>query len=40
MAPRSSPAPATAIRQAFEAWLSPGNFDTEGRRKTPLATPR
>lgn len=29
-----------AIRGAFEAWLSPGNFDPEGRQKTPLATPR
>lgn len=29
-----------AIRGAFEAWLSPGNFDIEGRQKRPLATPR
>ena len=25
------------IRQAFEAWLDPGNFDAEGRQKHPLA---
>jgi RimJ/RimL family protein N-acetyltransferase len=25
------------IRQAFEAWLDPGNFDAEGRQKRPLA---
>src|SRR5260370_358652 len=26
-----------AIRQAFEAWLDPGNFDAEGRQRRPLA---
>ncbi len=26
------------IRAAFEAWLSPDNFDAEGRQKTRLAT--
>src|SRR6516164_5188668 len=25
------------IRRAFEAWLDPGNFDSEGRQKHPLA---
>jgi len=25
------------IRQAFEAWLDPGNFDSEDRQKRPLA---
>ena len=25
------------IREAFEAWLDPGNFDAEGRQKRPLA---
>ena len=26
-----------AIRQAFEAWLDPGNFDAAGRQRRPLA---
>lgn len=27
------------IKAAFEAWLSPGNFDAAGRQRTALATP-
>ena len=26
-----------AIRQAFEAWLDPGNFDADGHQRRPLA---
>ncbi|MFI5017515.1 MAG: GNAT family N-acetyltransferase, partial [Dongiales bacterium] len=26
-----------AIRQAFEAWLDPGNFDADGCQRRPLA---
>src|SRR5204862_1171815 len=26
-----------ALREAFEAWLAPGNFDGEGRQRTRLA---
>jgi RimJ/RimL family protein N-acetyltransferase len=28
-----------AVRTAFEAWLSPDNFDAEGRQRTRLRTP-
>lgn len=28
-----------ALRDAFDAWLSPENFDAEGRQISPLATP-
>jgi RimJ/RimL family protein N-acetyltransferase len=29
-----------AVRAAFEAWLSPGNFDAEGRQRSALAAAR
>ena len=29
-----------ALRAAFDAWLTPENFDPDGTQRTPLATPR
>ena len=29
-----------ALREAFERWLDPANFDAAGRQRTRLATPR
>jgi len=26
-----------AVRAAFEAWLSPSNFDADGRQRAPLS---
>ena len=29
-----------AVREAFERWLAPENFDAEGRQRAPLSAPR